>query len=375
MAVARNHTSAIYTIALCISRTADAEWGRACGCVSKFAPIIGRVGELRAYLEGGWAQNIPSFLRDGEGSENEGGMPVSTNERVNEMGVRIAQSSSGTETDSSARYSSAPSLTTPATSTHSASTSPSQPSTPTPLTPPTSSGASLPARSKPLGASGPPPTAYFPHTLEKLHTDSVRSIESLSSFPSPPTHFPLPNMMPFPSSPLSQKSNDEAAETATPPNFSEAVLAPPIAPAADRALTSSPMSMEKDEDDRDRNQDTIKALKAPDSPATSSGHRRRDSAQLGATAPGDGQIQQRKSSGSGEMGRSESVLSTNNIVASMRDKWGRAVRHIAFTCDALLIFPPITRTGRFCKRAACSRARYSSCDQQGCRPSKPLRLG
>lgn len=340
MTVTQNHTSAIYTIALCISRAADAEWVRACGCVSRFAPLIGRVGELRAYLEGGWLQNIPTFSTSFGYDQGETGASQNQNgERVDEMGVRVAQSSSGTDTESSAYYSSAPSLvtSTPATKPYAASTPTSMSSPPTPLTPPTSAGTSLPVRSKPMGVSvsGHPPSSYFPQTLEKLHTDSVRSIESLSSFPAPPTHFPLPNM-PFPSSPLTQKLDRDSTETARPTTSSEIALHPPGQAVTERHITSSPLSIstenvsrDDDRDEREGDKDTLKALKPPDSPSISTTHRRQKSAQLGSSEPAT-QPQQRKTSGSSEFGRSESVLSTNSIVASMRDKWDRTVRPIYF---------------------------------------------
>lgn len=50
-----------------------------------------------------------------------------------------------------------------------------------------------------------PPPSSFNAATERFNADSVRSIESLSSFPAPPAHFPIPSLSSGPGpSPLSQ---------------------------------------------------------------------------------------------------------------------------------------------------------------------------
>ncbi|EJD07114.1 uncharacterized protein FOMMEDRAFT_165721 [Fomitiporia mediterranea MF3/22] len=387
--VTQRHTAMLYNVTSSVSRAADAEWTRACDCVRKFAPVIGRIGECRAYLEGGWMLNIPdsggsdddkSGPSEGTAREQEG------NGKVDEMGVRIDKSPSGsTEADQSVLHSTAPALT-PALS-YASSTSPSSPfsySTPTTHSPP-SAPRSLPSRS-PHNMS--PPTSFVPALMGKLNTDSVRSIESLSSFPTPPTHFPLPMMAQLPSSPLAQASTEQIRapdggnpSTAAGPNDIKPIsdvprmsttpveqTAPPLTADSGHSTTTgqsqppTPLvfpNVDGTEVDKD---DTVK-LKAAERPQ-SPHHRRRDSVPPGTNEMG---MQERKVSGNIE--RTESVTSTNSIVASMRDKWVRGdVPSTAATA-------PQRDIPRVPNKVADLASRYAPSSDTNARPLSPRNTG
>ncbi|KAF9468037.1 hypothetical protein BDZ94DRAFT_1247023 [Collybia nuda] len=60
--VTQRHSSTIYSTAACLSRIADAGWLRACEGVRRFSPTIGQLGEWRALCEGGWVGPVPQDL-------------------------------------------------------------------------------------------------------------------------------------------------------------------------------------------------------------------------------------------------------------------------------------------------------------------------
>ncbi|KAJ3753607.1 hypothetical protein EV360DRAFT_53188 [Lentinula raphanica] len=62
--VTNKHTTATYNVAASVSRLADAEWLRACESVRRFAPSIGTLAEWRSYCEGGWIGPIPADLKE-----------------------------------------------------------------------------------------------------------------------------------------------------------------------------------------------------------------------------------------------------------------------------------------------------------------------
>ncbi|KAI5115012.1 hypothetical protein M0805_004148, partial [Coniferiporia weirii] len=363
--VTQRHTSTVYSIASSITRTADAEWTRACDCVRRFSPVIGRLGECRAYLEGEWLGSLPGHGPDNIIEENIGGTvnndderePTNSN-RVNEMGVRVAAVVPAPASNGHIVHHPNAAAYTPTTGTDS------------PMAPSSASSSQIPhsqSQAQSLNRSHsslPPPSSYSPATGEKLNTDSVRSIESLSSFPSPPVHFPLPDLVRLPpvqanvaeytarngggnNDAVNRTSNNLAASVPgvsdTPISFSESpkpmnvpielsTLAltedggrspqtaqnEPLTPAVSPAIDANPL----------KEPDAVRAKRSthaelPDQP------------RLDSTAPlvNEAATQDRRTSGSIE--RSGSVVSTNSIVASMRDKWSRG--------DTLASSPPRER--------------------------------
>lgn len=56
--------STLYSLASHVARIAGAEWQRACESVKRFSPTVGPLGEWRAHCEGGWAGAMPEDLPD-----------------------------------------------------------------------------------------------------------------------------------------------------------------------------------------------------------------------------------------------------------------------------------------------------------------------
>jgi hypothetical protein len=62
--VTQQHTSTTYSVAASLSRVADAEWVRTCESIRRFSPSIGPLGEWRALCEGAWTGPLPDDLPD-----------------------------------------------------------------------------------------------------------------------------------------------------------------------------------------------------------------------------------------------------------------------------------------------------------------------
>lgn len=228
---------------------------------------------------------------------------------------------------------------------------------------------------------GMPPSAYHNAMSAKLNTDSVRSIESLSSFPSPPTHFPLPDMARIPSSLSQSMTIDEFGATLThsSPEASDSLGYPTNQPGrttnasfglstpalTDESGRSPPMyiteprtpSAPQDADvDSRRETETIKIKPQDLEPVV---------IQNGSSSPVEAPAQVRRVSGAIE--RSDSALSSNSIVASMRDKWSRAVSlYNSFQTGLVNFFIGTSTT------VTDEGARYSPGAKQSLRARKPL---
>ncbi|KAF9565256.1 hypothetical protein CPC08DRAFT_203174 [Agrocybe pediades] len=199
--VNQKHGMTVYNVAASLSRLADTEWQRSCECVRRFSPVVGPLGQWRALCEGGWTGNIPSDLPDPANSTNDkanasaDGNDLTNLKAIEEEkvelrppaapGINSRQSSEqlrvpppGYTTGPPSASESSGDLTKDPSSTrnspviqrqaHQESSSPNEPS-------------SIALSSDVLH----PPRAPFVDAI----TGSVRS---LSAFPTPPTHFPLP---------------------------------------------------------------------------------------------------------------------------------------------------------------------------------------
>ncbi|EGO24280.1 hypothetical protein SERLADRAFT_449048 [Serpula lacrymans var. lacrymans S7.9] len=194
--VTQRHTSTTYSVAACLSRVADAEWLRTCEHVRRFSPTIGQLGEWRALCEGNWTGPIPDDLPDTTDMRE----PYPTNDAYNRSVTEWGQTiNSGSQ--------------------H------SQQSLPFPI----SGGQSGVSSSiAPVSLERPRPAfSNVDHTK-----DSVNSIATLSAFPSPPTHFPIP---PAPNE--SEQSQRMQIQNLQVPNATLAGQAP-------RVLSESPKPME-----------------------------------------------------------------------------------------------------------------------------------
>lgn len=53
-----------FQVAATLSRVAEAEWLRTAEGLRRFSPLIGQLGEWKAFCEGGWTGPVPGDLRD-----------------------------------------------------------------------------------------------------------------------------------------------------------------------------------------------------------------------------------------------------------------------------------------------------------------------
>lgn len=187
----------IYSVASCLGRLADLEWQKSCECVRRFSPNIGPLGNLRSLCEGGWTGSIPPDLPDSSPTGNE---PTPLAEANKMLGAIEEVSEHRTPlTNVNRNLPTFPSI-------NDFDSQVSHKSTEISISPiPFPSVAIAP------GDTLQPPTAPFVDP----NTGSVRS---LSAFPTPPSHLPLPplrqqqtlslttrsstSILEFPSSPL-----------------------------------------------------------------------------------------------------------------------------------------------------------------------------
>ncbi|THV07380.1 hypothetical protein K435DRAFT_959959 [Dendrothele bispora CBS 962.96] len=178
--VTQKHSATTFSLAACVARIADAEWLRACEGVRRHSPTVGKLGEWRALCEGGWNAPVPPDLPDVDYA------PPSPVDVDHDATLRnVAQSPNQKEAlqpivnqmnnfsmdqNESQAVSPLP--------------SPSQPPPRDPLQSQTQ------AEIKP--PSFPPTSFDLPRKWSDENNGSVRS---LSAFPAPPTHFPLPPAM------------------------------------------------------------------------------------------------------------------------------------------------------------------------------------
>lgn len=144
----QQHTLVTFNVAASLARIADAQWSRTCESMRRVSPTIGPLGEWRSLCEGAWTGPLPDDLPDSE--------------------TQAAAVSEWGQTGTSVRRS----LPVPPVTSH----SPSSVSV---------SAASL----------LDPPRSPFTTANQNQNQGSVNSITTLSAFPFPPTHFPVPQAM------------------------------------------------------------------------------------------------------------------------------------------------------------------------------------
>lgn len=215
MNISQRHTHTIYNVAACLARLADFEWHKVCECVRRFSPAIGPLVSFRSLCEGGWTGPLPSNLPDITGPNVVPTPQAELDARLNSLEENNRQSTTATPEppnhpeqphvvmqtyptftnqdkyldqvqDTQVDRDPQPILTrwTPASTSVSTSTVPDV----------TSATLSTDTLEPPKAPSVDP------------HTGSVRS---LSAFPEPPTHFPIPLT-------LSQQSTNSRSIQSTP---------------------------------------------------------------------------------------------------------------------------------------------------------------
>ncbi|KAG9314962.1 hypothetical protein JVU11DRAFT_4071 [Chiua virens] len=60
--ITQQNTLVTFNVAATLSRIADAEWSRICECIRRISPTIGPLGESRALCEGAWTGPLPDVL-------------------------------------------------------------------------------------------------------------------------------------------------------------------------------------------------------------------------------------------------------------------------------------------------------------------------
>ncbi|KAG6909058.1 hypothetical protein DXG01_002211 [Tephrocybe rancida] len=199
--VTRRHATTTYSAAACLSRVADAEWLKTCEGVRRYAPTIGQLGEWRALCEGGWSGSIPPDLIDPDESQriqDQNNAPNKSTEKNPEDEERRlpttvgniqakdsrestenARASNTTQLSGSDHEPSREQLVIEHSPVHDRNHHQNSPVTPHP--------AHEHDVSKPTNSLAP--SSYDPSHSKETNMDSVRS---LSAFPLPPTHFPIP---------------------------------------------------------------------------------------------------------------------------------------------------------------------------------------
>ncbi|KAF9267812.1 hypothetical protein L218DRAFT_995378 [Marasmius fiardii PR-910] len=186
--VSQRHTSTTYNIAACVSRIADAEWMKACEAVRRFSPTIGKLGEWRALCEGGWTGSVPQDLPDIENPRE-----TVDHNRLDEddrSQVTIKGAKSEPEQiqapDAAGNYTGA---STPTFEGSAEGTFGQQP----PQRQYSGYNDSPGISGNKTGGQSAPPTSF--NLSNRYQDDTTGSVRSLSAFPSPPTHYPLPPSM------------------------------------------------------------------------------------------------------------------------------------------------------------------------------------
>ena len=149
--ITQQNTLVTFHAAATLSRIADAEWTRTCECIRRVAPTIGSLGEWRSLCEGSWTGPLPDDLP--EVSSETPQAPISP--AVSEWG----QTGLSTPVHRS-------------------------------LPVPPATGHSPGSVSAPTATSLDPPRSPF--SVATQNQGSINSITTLSAFPFPPTHFPVP---------------------------------------------------------------------------------------------------------------------------------------------------------------------------------------
>lgn len=248
--VTQRHTATTYGVAACLSRLADSEWQRSCECVRRFSPTIGPLGQWKALCEGGWTGAVPSDLPNVDNGDGGRQTPQSDDDKGGLKPIQEEPQSHPQPT--SARVTPEPSkveqlrAVPPEYSAGPPSTSASSQDLPrenisaqsleTPI--PQSQGTNSPPIEPPSGITTTRPNSLDPPrpSFVDANTGSVRS---LSAFPSPPTHFPIPPLRP--NQPQRQQSSLSQSMTTSSSSLQF--------PSTNAALADSPVSAHSELDD------------------------------------------------------------------------------------------------------------------------------
>ncbi|KAF9223788.1 hypothetical protein BS17DRAFT_733582 [Gyrodon lividus] len=155
--VTQQHASTTFSVAASLSRIAEAEWTRTCESMRRFSPTIGPLGEWRALCEGAWTGPLPDDLPEMSPAERYPPPGPANIPAVSEWG-------------------------------QTAISTPNRRSLPIPPV-----GGHSPGRASAHATSLDLPRPTY--NTNDQNQGSINSITTLSAFPFPPTHFPVPLAM------------------------------------------------------------------------------------------------------------------------------------------------------------------------------------
>ncbi|KAG7451202.1 uncharacterized protein BT62DRAFT_926854, partial [Guyanagaster necrorhizus] len=244
--VTQRHTSTTFSVAACMSRIADAEWLRACEGVRRYAPAVGLLGEWRALCEGGWGGPIPPDLPDlGAPAQQQPRTqpPPPPSQTIREPVNRISDEERPSppmclQAEAIDVNSQKPTEVHPGVRTvyEKEREQPSPLSSPNqPQYPQTPEGTATQKQNQ----STPP--SSFDNPIRSFLDPNTGSVRSLSAFPAPPTHFPLP---PINSQRQQQPSLEQSSHSSSASHISFPTLSRPsdVIPGGDEIITGETVS-------------------------------------------------------------------------------------------------------------------------------------
>ncbi|TEB34803.1 hypothetical protein FA13DRAFT_1506375 [Coprinellus micaceus] len=258
LSVTQRHNSTTSNVASCIARIADAEWLRACEDVRLLAPNIGTLTQWRMLCEGGWVEPMPQGLPDGQDT-----ISSSTNTRTSSPDIPDSMGPLPHDNDipatpdqphqrpsSSARASPIQQrypLTSPHISPNVSNQNLAEPqprkAAPSPRISPNVSSQNLAQHNPPAPAERPPPPGAFDTLKPPFFDPTTGSVRTLSAFPAPPTHFPIPPVRQLTQASVQSIPSSNATQSSPAPvHFTESPISASqeLAPQNERASSPSP---------------------------------------------------------------------------------------------------------------------------------------
>ncbi|KAK0469668.1 uncharacterized protein EV420DRAFT_55600 [Desarmillaria tabescens] len=224
--VTQRHTSTTFNVAACMSRIADAEWLRACEGVRRYAPTVGPLGEWRALCEGGWGGPMPPDLPDLDTTAQQQPQlqpppqPQTVREHINgaldedRPSPPMYRQAEAINLNSQEPTEAHPGMWSAYEKEREQSSpipSPTQPQYP-----------QTPTSAAPQKQNQSTPPSSFDNPIRPFLDPNTGSVRSLSAFPAPPTHFPLPpvNSQRQQQTSLGQSSHSSSASHVSIPTLS-----------------------------------------------------------------------------------------------------------------------------------------------------------
>jgi hypothetical protein len=196
--ISQRHTNTIYNVAACLARLADFEWQKSCECVRRFSPTIGPLGNFRSLCEGGWSKPIPPDLPDITSPNDVPTTQMELKARLHPIEEDIRQSSATPEPSNS------PEQPRVGMRSYPSATFTNKENSPDHVQDSQVGRDPQPVLTKWVPASTNVSTTLPDVALPSLSTDTLEppkapsvdphtgSVRSLSAFPAPPRHFPIP---------------------------------------------------------------------------------------------------------------------------------------------------------------------------------------